>query len=260
MGGSAGLTAQLRSELPLNFTHLELSPEQRVGLVIVDEVNGYCTVGAGNEAPVEPNKPISDMVQETSAIAKKFSERRWPILALLDTHEPDKPEHPYAPHCMKGSGEENLVPDLAWLERDEHTELIPKDCTDGFIGAFRQDGTNIFVEWVKKHQIETMVVVGICTELCVLDLVMSVLSARNHGMLSPLKHVTLYSKACATSDMPAEKADELKAKPHPQELFQFLGLYFAAVRGAVVVDRLIFVDGSKDRSESAREEKVVTGD
>lgn len=40
--------AQLRSELPLNYASLDLSSSQRVGLVIIDEVNGFCTVGAGN--------------------------------------------------------------------------------------------------------------------------------------------------------------------------------------------------------------------
>ncbi|KAL2645388.1 hypothetical protein R1flu_012975 [Riccia fluitans] len=244
MAESAGLAAQLRSELPLNFTNLELSPGQRAGLVIVDEVNGFCTVGAGNLAPPVPSKPISDMVEETSSIAKKFSERGWPILALLDTHEPHKPEPPYPPHCIKGTGEEKLVPDLAWLERDEHTLLMPKDCIDGFIGAFRKDGTNIVMEWVKQHQIETMLVVGICTDVCVMDFVTSVLSARSHDMLVPLKHVAVYSKACATCDIPQDIAKDTNAMPHPQELFHFLGLYFAASRGALIIDRLTFVDGS----------------
>lgn len=41
--------AQLEAELPLNLEALVLpSEEKRVGLVIVDEVNGFCTVGAGN--------------------------------------------------------------------------------------------------------------------------------------------------------------------------------------------------------------------
>ncbi|KAL3698704.1 hypothetical protein R1sor_012780 [Riccia sorocarpa] len=246
MAELVGLAAQFQSELPVTFTELELTPGQRVGLVIVDEVNGFCSVGAGNLAPRVPSKPISDMVNETSAVAKKFSERGLPILALLDTHEPDKPEPPYPPHCIRGSGEEKLVPELAWLEQDEHTLLMPKDCIDGFIGAFRKDGTNIVVEWVKKHQIETMLVVGICTDICVMDFVKTVLSARNHDMLPPLKDVAVYDKGCATYNLPQHIAREVNGVPHPQELCHLMGLYFAAMRGAVIVDRLIFADESSN--------------
>ena len=43
------LTAYLEAELPLRMETLVLPSEnKRVGLVIVDEVNGFCTVGAGN--------------------------------------------------------------------------------------------------------------------------------------------------------------------------------------------------------------------
>ena len=44
-------------------------------------------------------------------------------------------EPPYPPHCEAGTGEENLVPELAWLERDSNTMLVRKDCINGFIGA-----------------------------------------------------------------------------------------------------------------------------
>lgn len=41
------LNALLQSEMPLAFEEYKAGP-QRVGLVIVDEVNGFATVGAGN--------------------------------------------------------------------------------------------------------------------------------------------------------------------------------------------------------------------
>jgi nicotinamidase-related amidase len=83
-----------------------------VGLVVVDEVNGFCTVGAGNLAPRQPDEQVAQMVKETVQMAKAFSSRGWPILALLDTHEEHKPEPPYPPHCIRGTGEENLIPGL----------------------------------------------------------------------------------------------------------------------------------------------------
>lgn len=60
-------------------------------------------------------------------------------------------------------------------------------------------------------------VVGICTDICVLDFVCSALSARNRGLLSPLEDVIVYSRGCATFDLPAHVARNIKgAIAHPQ--------------------------------------------
>lgn len=60
-------------------------------------------------------------------------------------------------------------------------------------------------------------VVGICTDICVLDFVCSALSARNHGHVKPLKDVIVYSGACATFDLPLHVAKNIPgALAHPQ--------------------------------------------
>ena len=93
----------------------------RIGLVIVDEVNGFATVGAGYLAPPVENAQVTHMVAETDRLAREFTRRDWPIFAFLDTHIPGKAEPPYPPHCEAGTGQEHLVPDLQWLEKDrEH--------------------------------------------------------------------------------------------------------------------------------------------
>jgi nicotinamidase-related amidase len=62
------------------------------------------------QAPVTPNKQIEKMVEEAGRLARVFCGRNWPVFAFLDTHYPDKPEPPFPPHCIIGSGEENFVP------------------------------------------------------------------------------------------------------------------------------------------------------
>jgi hypothetical protein len=109
--GEHSFMAQLEAMVPLDFEAVVLPSEgKRVGLVIVDEVNGFCTVGAGNLAPVETMKEVTEMVRLTDELAKDFTKRKWPIIAFLDTHQKDKPECPYPEHCIEGTGEENLVP------------------------------------------------------------------------------------------------------------------------------------------------------
>lgn len=62
-----------------------------------------------------------------------------------------------------------------------------------------------------------IVVVGICTDICVFDFVATALSARNHGVLHPLEDVVVYSHACATYDLPLHVAkDIIGAQAHPQ--------------------------------------------
>lgn len=233
------IVAALADEMPLAIGSLDLNSDcERVGLVIVDEVNGFATVGAGNLAPPVHNEQVSTMVSETDRLAKQFTEQSWPILAFLDTHVPGKPEPPYPPHCEAGTGEEELVPELKWLEEDKNTTLVRKDCINGFVGAFDKDGTNAVVEWVKANGLTDLLVVGICTDICVMDFVLTILSARNHDMMPGLKEIHVYNKGCSTFDLPKEVAVEVglpENAAHPQNITHYMGQYFMASRGANLV-------------------------
>lgn len=210
-----------------------------VGLVLVDPVNGFCTVGSGHLAPTEPDKQISVMIDECVRVARAFCERKLPVFAFLDTHYPNKPEPPYPPHCIIGSGEEDLVPALKWLESDPNVTLRRKDCINGFLGSMDKDGSNTFAEWVKTNKIKIILVLGICTDICVLDFVSTTLSARNVGLVPPLEDVVVYSRGCATFDLPVHVAKTIKgALPHPQEMMHHVGLYMAKGRGAKIVQQV----------------------
>ncbi|WP_169545993.1 isochorismatase family protein [Sneathiella aquimaris] len=233
------ITNALADQMPLEIGQLDLEQDcERVGLIIVDEVNGFASVGAGNLAPPVPNEQVSVMVSETDRLAKLFTGQGWPMLAFLDTHEPGKPEPPYPPHCEQGTGEEELVPELKWLETDPNTLLVRKDCINGFIGAFDRSGKNAVVDWVRQHNLTDILVVGICTDICVMDFVLTSLSARNHDMMPGLKEIHVYDKGCSTYDLPKDVAigaglPEVAA--HPQDITHYMGLYFMASRGANLV-------------------------
>ncbi|KAI9111840.1 hypothetical protein K1719_017530 [Acacia pycnantha] len=231
----------LKEELPVDQQPLILSGDVKTGLVLVDVVNGFCTVGAGNLAPRQPDKQVSRMVDESVRLSRVFTEKKWPIFAFLDSHHPDIPEPPYPPHCIAGTEEAKLVPELLWLENEPNATLRCKDCIDGFLGSIEKDGSNVFVKWVESHQIKQILVVGICTDICVLDFVCSALAARNRRLLPPLEHVIVYSHACATYDIPVHIArDNKDVISHPQELMHHIGLYIARGRGAKIVSEVSF--------------------
>jgi len=236
------ITEALADVMPLAFGPLKLGSDTgRVGLVIVDEVNGFATVGAGNLAPPVPNDQVSVMVSETDRLARLFSGQGWPVLAFLDTHVPGKPEPPYPPHCESGTGEEELVPELKWLEGDSNATLVRKDCINGFIGAFGADGENAVVNWVRDNALTDILVVGICTDICVMDFVLTSLSARNHDMMPGLENIHVYDKGCSTYDLPKDVALDAglpAVAAHPQGITHYMGLYFMASRGANLVNEI----------------------
>lgn len=248
MTAAGQLLELLQREMPISLAPYRLPPGE-IGLVVVDIVNGFATVGAGNLAPRVANAQVSRMIDEANRIARRFSERRWPILAFLDTHEPGKPEPPYPPHCERGTGEENLVPDLAWLADDPHATLIRKDCINDYVGSTEwtpargQHGVthNRCVDWINGHRLHSVVAVGICTEICVADFCGTLLSARNHGLMPTLKDVVVLEPGCATYDLPMETVRELglpETAAHPQGPAHHIGLYTLAARGAVLATEI----------------------
>ncbi len=238
------LMAALSSAMPLAFEQLDSTAaplnQGRTGLVIVDEIVGFAAPGGGNLAPPGPDADVSRMVAETDRLARQFSANGWPILAFLDTHEPGKAEPPYPPHCERGSGEEEFVPELRWLETNSSTTLIRKDCINGFIGAI-SGKRNLLVDWVLENSLESLLVVGICTDICVMDFVLTILSARNHDMMPGLVDIFVYQSACATYDLPRDVAESLNlpaSMSHPKAPTQYMGLYFMASRGARLVSAI----------------------
>ena len=211
------------------------------GLVIVDEVNGFCSVGCGPLAPAAPDAQVSRMVAETDALARRFEAEGWPILAFLDTHIPGKAEPPYPPHCEIGTGQENLIAELEWLETSSTATLIRKDCINGFVGAIEPDGRNALLDWIIANELNAVMVIGICTDICVMDFVLTLLSARNHGIAGELEDIVVYEPGCATYDLPIEVARDLglpDTAAHPQDITHHMGLYAMASRGAVLAGEL----------------------
>ncbi len=235
------LTDAVQNELPIASEVLRLDGH-KIGLVIVDVVNGFATVGAGNLAPPTDNAQVTRMVAESDRLARVFADKGWPVLAFLDTHEPGKPEPPYPPHCEKGTGEEELVPELKWLETAPAATLVRKDCINGFVGAIGADGRNTVVDWVNAKEIEVVLVVGICTDICVMDFVLTMLSARNHGLMPSCRDIVVYDAGCATYDLPKAVAKQIglpETASHPQDLTHHMGLYFMAARGARIAGDVI---------------------
>ena len=101
----------------------------------------------------------------------------------------------------------------------------------------------MFISWIKDHQIESLIVTGICTDICVLDFVLTCMSAINHKIILPLKEIIVYSKACSTYDMDIDDVKRLdldEKMVHDQETYHNLGLKIMQMRGALIVNKITF--------------------
>ena len=237
----------IKAQMPIEIVKFNLP--KKFGFMIVDAINGFCTVGCGPLAPPAPDEVIEGMVREIKWFARICVENEKPIIFFMDAHEPGVPEPPYPPHCEKGSGQELIVPELLWLEqRTDLVTFVPKDSINGFVGSFTKSDTgldgwfNTALEWINDNEIECIVAGGICTDICDMEIANTFLSARNHGMTPTVKEIVAYTPACATYDLPIEVAVSLglpKTAAHPRDITDYIGLYFMASRGAILANELI---------------------
>lgn len=230
------------SSLAVPTATVDLSGHYPVGLILVDASVGFTRVGAMSD-PERMVPMVGRINQELRALSAALGDRLH-VLCFLDSHEPDIPEPPYPPHGVRGTGEDELDPELTWVLDEARVTVIRKDCINGFVGAIdRHSGRNAFAEWVMDHGLRDLLVVGDCTDICVLDLVVTTLSARNHGLLTRMRpesdradyvaavtglRVSVLSGACETYHAPGA---------HDRALAHAVGLWVMSARGAVIAER-----------------------
>ncbi len=95
------LLSQIGETLPVAPEAIALAGS-RVGLIVVDVINGFARVGGGALAPRAPDPMVATTVAETNRLARWFAEREFPIAVFLDTHEPGKPEPPIRRIARRG--------------------------------------------------------------------------------------------------------------------------------------------------------------
>lgn len=232
----------IQEQMPVHPKTVYLGLNDRPGLVIVDLIKGFTEVGAGPLAPLEPNDQINSMIREISTIADLFNKRGQPMFFFRDSHDPQKFEPPYPPHCLEGTEEAEIADELKWLATSAHITFQKKECINGFVGAMDKNGQNHFINWVKDHKLTHLIFTGICTDVCVMDLVLISLSARNRTFFgSDLKEIIVYEPGCATYEITHEMCEKYALPDetrHPQALAHHLGLYFMASRGAIIANEL----------------------
>ncbi len=153
------------------------------------------------------------------------------MVLTQDTHDPETPEfRAYPPHCVAGTSESDAIPELKALPFFDEITIVQKNSLSSYVGTSMDD-------WHAAHrQIDTYVVVGDCSDLCIYTTAMHMrLVANAHNMrrrvIIPASHVN-------TFDTPVSAAREMGIKAHDGDLHHVLFLHHMAMNGVEVVQDL----------------------
>jgi len=258
------LLKELQKKMPIKVLKSFNLAGREAGLGNIDLVDGFLTPG-GKLGPQKGDRVIRAMRREAVALAQEFRDKQKPSIFVMDTHDEKVPEPPYPVHCVRGSGEEKLIPELAWAYKEKTARLVEKGCINGVIGGInftiahksvnrsfygRQvvdqieiDSGNEVLDWMNATKIKVLVVTGICTDICVTQFVQAVLSARNLGILHWLEDVVVATKACATYNFPIEAVKSLgrpETEAHPRDIAHHIGLWMMQQSGAILAEKVTF--------------------
>ena len=242
----AGLVEHLKALMPISImTEYCIDFDDHAALGIVDMVNGFCKPGCGPLAPPAPDPIMATTIGQVSGLATRFRNQGSRIIVWRDWHKADFSEQPFPPHCIEDTEEAELVEQLVWLESAADL-IIKKPCINGWVGAEESAGgsclLNPVYDYLRRLRINIMVVCGVCTDICVMQLVHSLLSARNSQLLPDLKDVVICTSGCATYDLPLNTARAIglpETAAHPREAAEHIGLYLMQQAGAVLAQNIL---------------------
>lgn len=199
-----GIVSELAKAPSLELAGLE---KEETALVIVDMVNGFTREGMLQSPRVE------QLIPAIVSLMEKF--QGYPIVAFADNHTDASPEfHSYPAHCLVGSSESELVSELKDLGGYLY---IPKNSTNGFL-------EEQFQTWLRENaQIKNFIVVGDCTDICILQFASTLKGHFNRQNLE------------ARIIVPMNAVDTYDLGLHNGDLTHIMALYYLTSYGVEVV-------------------------
>ena len=196
------------------------------GVVSVDMINGFCRTG--NLA----SPRIEALIPEVVRLLEGAWEAGIRDFALLhDCHSKDTPEFDaFAQHGMCGSEEAQAVDEIKKLSFFEHMRVFEKNSLHPAHGT-------MFDEWLRENaHLETFIIIGNCTDLCVYQTAMHLRMTANAFDLD--RRVIVPENCVNTYDLSIETAKDIGAQPHPGDFLHTVFLHHMAMNGIEIVTRL----------------------
>ncbi len=212
---------------PLSLASLTADDPKTVGIVSVDVIEGFCTVGPLASARV--NRIVEPI---TRLFSLAWEQGVHSIALPQDTHYEDAVEFAdYGVHCVRGTIESETVKAFKTLPFFNEMAIHEKNSIN--VGVNKP-----FQEWVKEHpHITNWIVVGDCTDICTYQLAMYLRTSANENQREGIR-VILPVNCVDTYDLPVETALQIGATPHSAELLHVVFLYHMMLNGIEVVSEI----------------------
>lgn len=162
-------------------------------LIVVDMVNGF--IKKGNMADAYINHITNGII----SLIEEYNKKDEQVVFIKDTHYKDSLEFKKYPiHCLKGSGEENLIPELEIYEKFGLSYEKNSTCAM-FNPKFIKDINDM-------KMLKEIVITGCCTDICVLNLAIPLVNYfdQNNRDID----VVVYKDLVETYDAPLHNRDE----------------------------------------------------
>lgn len=219
--------AQWEADLPSLDLETLVSDPARVALVSEDLLKGFC-----NEGTLSSPRAAGIVPTVTNLFQQAFDLGVRHFLLFQDTHDADAAEFSaFPPHCVRGTAESEMIDELNDLAFVDSFVVFPKNSISSSIGT-------AFDAWLSDHpQIDTVIVAGVCTDICVFQAAMH-LRLRANVLGQPDFRVIVPADCVQTYDLLVETALELGALPHDGDLLHSISLYQMALNGVQIVAHL----------------------
>ncbi len=133
-------------------------------LLLIDTVRGFLEEGH----PLFCGPRARRIIPAIQRLVSQEAGKGTHIVFVCDHHAVDDPEfHQFPPHCIEGSTETELVPEIAGI----NGVMVPKQRISAFDGTALQ-------QTLKERGVTELVICGVCTDICVMH---TVADARSLG-------------------------------------------------------------------------------
>jgi len=199
---------------------------ERVAVFSIDMINGFCKEGPLSGPRVGALIPaVVDIFTRAHALGVRS------FVLTQDTHDPNTPEFAaYPPHCIAGTAESQTVVELATLPFADQITTIEKNSLSSHLG------TRLGAWLQERPELDTFILVGDCTDLCIYSAAMHLRLEAN--ALNLQRRVIVPARAVDTFDTPVSLARELGIYAHDGDLHHVLFLHHMAQNGVEIVGEL----------------------
>lgn len=142
-------------------------------------INGFCNIGNLQ------NPLVKDIIPNVENLLYRKHNENYEIIFIADNHDSDDKEFEQFPlHCIIGTEETEIIPQLKKYLKKDMSNYIPKKRYSGFYN------TNL-ESIIHKLQPEKVIVVGVCTDICV-KYTVEELRNRDYETYVPVDCITTY--------------------------------------------------------------------